>query len=146
MADAQSSANLPRSCRVLSQAKRSLRLSASPPHRLLACSFGSSLGLPAKGFVRVTVRLGLGSETGPLPKRSGATEDRMGADSPPDDVRLTGVNFLAVLEGRATVIRPGHLPDARVPLDALDTEPGMEARSPLARSAMNCTTASRNAR
>lgn len=50
----------------------------------------------------------------------------MGADSTPDDVRLAGVNFLAVLEGRPTVIGPGHLPDAGVPLDALDAEAGME--------------------
>jgi hypothetical protein len=38
---------------VLSQAKRSLCLSDSPPHRLLARSLGSSFRLPSKGFVRV---------------------------------------------------------------------------------------------
>lgn len=70
----------------------------------------------------------------------------MGSDSTPDDVRLVGVDFLAVLEGRTTVIGPGHLPDARVPLDALDAKAWMEASIAAGEAAMNCTTASRNTR
>jgi len=52
-ADAQSSANLSRSCRVLPQSKNSLRLADSPPHRLLARSLGPSFRLAAKGSVGV---------------------------------------------------------------------------------------------
>lgn len=51
----------------------------------------------------------------------------MGSDAPPDDVRLAGVDFIAVLEGRAAVIGPGHLPDAGMTLHALYAKPGMEA-------------------
>lgn len=51
----------------------------------------------------------------------------MSADTPPDDVRLTGVNLVAVLEGGAAVIGPCHLPDTGMALHTLDTEAGMEA-------------------
>jgi hypothetical protein len=51
----------------------------------------------------------------------------MGADASPDDVRLAGVDFIAVLEGRAAVIGPAHLPDAGMPLHSLDPETRMEA-------------------
>lgn len=51
----------------------------------------------------------------------------MGSDAPPDDVRLAGVNFIPVLEGRAAVVGPGHLPDSWVPLYALYAEAGMKA-------------------
>lgn len=51
----------------------------------------------------------------------------MGTDAPPDDVRLVGVDFIAVLEGRAAVIGPGHLPDSRMPLHALYAKARMKA-------------------
>ncbi|HET8813636.1 MAG TPA: hypothetical protein VFM51_01605 [Solirubrobacterales bacterium] len=73
-----------------------------------------------------TIPLGLGSEIVPLPKQSRATEDRMGSDTPPDNVRLAGLDFLAVLEGRAAIIGPSHLPDSRMPLDPFHAKPGMK--------------------
>ncbi len=50
----------------------------------------------------------------------------MGSDAPPD-VRLARVDFIAVLEGRAAVIGPGHLSDPGMPLHALYAETGMKA-------------------
>lgn len=55
----------------------------------------------------------------------------MGADSAPDDVRLAGVNLIAVLEGGAAVRRPSHLPNAGVPLDALDPKARVKALAAL---------------
>ncbi len=46
-------------------------------------------------------------------------------------MRLTGVDFLTVLKGRAAVVGPSHLPDARVPLHSLDPEAGMETLTAL---------------
>lgn len=51
----------------------------------------------------------------------------MGADTPPDDVWPTGVDFASVLEGRPAVISPSHLPDSRMSLHTLYAEAGMEA-------------------
>jgi hypothetical protein len=52
-------------------------------------------------------------------------------------VRLAGLNLLAVLEGRAPVRRPAHLPYAGVSLHPLDAQSWMEALTTAARSAMN---------
>lgn len=51
----------------------------------------------------------------------------MGAYAPPDDVRLAGVNFVAVLEGRTTVVGPGHLPNTGMALHTLHAKPGVKA-------------------
>jgi hypothetical protein len=53
----------------------------------------------------------------------------MGADASPDDVRLAGVDFIAVLKGRPTVIGPSHLPNAGMALNTLHAEAGMKALS-----------------
>ena len=55
----------------------------------------------------------------------------MGADPAPDDVRFTLPDRFAVLEGGSSVIRPGHLEDARSTLDALDSKPLAEPFAPL---------------
>ena len=47
----------------------------------------------------------------------------MGADSAPDDVRLACDEGFAVLEGRSSIIGPGHFEDAGCPFHALDPEP-----------------------
>src|SRR5437879_1547286 len=57
----------------------------------------------------------------PQSGRSGLVEDFVGSDPAPDDVRLALADRIAVLEGCSTVIRPGHLEDARSTLDTLDT-------------------------
>ncbi len=54
-------------------------------------------------------------------------EDRVCADSPPYDMRLTRPNLVAVLEGRAAVLRPRHLPHTGVALNPLDAQTRMEA-------------------
>lgn len=51
----------------------------------------------------------------------------MSADATPDDVRLVGVDFIAVLEGRAAVVGPGHLPDTGMPLHTLYAKARMKA-------------------
>jgi len=51
----------------------------------------------------------------------------VGANATPDDVRLAGVDFIAVLEGRAAVVGPGHLPKTGMALHSLHAKPGMEA-------------------
>ena len=81
----------------------------------------------------VTHTLSLGGEA----EGSGTTEDRVSADPPPDDVRLPGLDFTAVLKGRAAVIGPGHLPYPWMPLDPLHAKPGMEALFVFGEMAMN---------
>jgi len=49
------------------------------------------------------------------------------ANPAPDDVWLTRMNLLAVLEGGAAVVCPRHFPHAGMALDPLDAEAGMEA-------------------
>src|SRR5438270_3056354 len=67
----------------------------------------------ASGYARVrTVRL------------SGIAEDVVGSDATPHDVRLARHDLGAVLKGGSAVGCPGHLPDAGMSLDALDTEAG----------------------
>jgi hypothetical protein len=51
----------------------------------------------------------------------------MGADAAPDDVCLAGLSLAAVLEGRAAVRRPSHLPYAGMSLHTLDAQPWMKA-------------------
>jgi hypothetical protein len=51
----------------------------------------------------------------------------VGADPPPDDVRLSGVDLIAIFKGRPAIRRPTHLPDARVTLHALDSEARVKA-------------------
>ena len=46
----------------------------------------------------------------------------MGADPPPDHVRLTGDYLGPVLERRPAVWRPRHLPDTGSPLHPLDAQ------------------------
>ena len=49
------------------------------------------------------------------------SEDGVGSDPPPDDVRLAGYSFFPVTEGRPTVVIPRHLENTRMgghPLDA----------------------------
>jgi hypothetical protein len=41
-------------------------------------------------------------------------------------VRVTGTDLISVVEGRSSVLSPGHLPDAGVPLHPLDSQPRME--------------------
>jgi hypothetical protein len=53
----------------------------------------------------------------------GAGEDGVGADSAPDDVRLACDAGVAVLEGRSSIIGPGHFEDAGCRFHALDPEP-----------------------
>jgi hypothetical protein len=60
-----------------------------------------------------------------LPSR--ATEDGVGSDSPPDDVRLAYMDLIAILKGRTAIRCPTHLPDAGVTLHALDSEARVEA-------------------
>lgn len=59
--------------------------------------------------------------------RPRATEDRVSANATPDDVRLPGLDLVAVLEGGAAVVSPSHLPDAGMTLNALDAETRMKA-------------------
>jgi hypothetical protein len=56
-----------------------------------------------------------------------------GADASPGDVRLAWVYLLAVLERRAAVGGPRHLPHTRIPLHPLDTQTGLEASAAQAR-------------
>ncbi len=58
---------------------------------------------------------------------SGAPENRMGSDATPNDVRLSRMDFIAVLEGCAAVVGPGHLPDTGMALHALHAKSGMKA-------------------
>jgi hypothetical protein len=51
----------------------------------------------------------------------------MGADAAPNDVRLTWLKLVSVLECRSTIRRPSHLPYAGVPLPPLDAQSRMEA-------------------
>jgi hypothetical protein len=68
----------------------------------------------------------------------------VGADPPPDDVRLTGLRFVAVLKRRAAVGRPPHLPDLRGAVYPLDTKAriNMNSRS-AALKAARCAGVSR---
>lgn len=50
----------------------------------------------------------------------------MRAGAAPDDVRLAWLNLVSVLEGRAAIRCPSHLPDAGVSLHPLDAQPWME--------------------
>ena len=59
---------------------------------------------------------------------SWAAEDVVGADPPPDDVRVRSAP-LAVLERGAAISRPGDLPDAWIALDAFDSKRRPERRS-----------------
>ena len=68
-------------------------------------------------------------------------EDRVRANPAPDDVRLAGVNLLAVLEGGAAIVGPRHLPHPRMALHPFDPETRMKALALWERSAMNCSTA-----
>lgn len=61
-------------------------------------------------------------------RRLGIREDLMRPDAPPDDVRLAGLDRIAVTEGRTTVRCECDLPDAFRPLHALRTERGWERR------------------
>jgi hypothetical protein len=53
----------------------------------------------------------------------------MSADAAPDDVGLSGVDLIAVLEGRSTVVGPGHLPDAGMALHTLHQSRQNDART-----------------
>src|SRR5208282_5315907 len=53
-------------------------------------------------------------------------EDCVGSDAPPDDMGLPGDSFLAIAEGRAPVVVPGHLEHTRAGGHALDAEPRAE--------------------
>jgi hypothetical protein len=64
---------------------------------------------------------------GIVARGSGATKDGVGADAPPDDVRLTDMDLIAVFKGRSAVRRPTHLPDPRMSLHPLDAEARMKA-------------------
>jgi hypothetical protein len=56
----------------------------------------------------------------------------MSADAAPNDVRLAGLNLVAVLEGRTPIRRTRHLPHAGIALDALDSQAWIERANPQA--------------
>lgn len=66
-------------------------------------------------------------------KRSGGDlgilQDIMCADAAPDDVRLALAQGRAVAERCASVWRPSHFEDARVPLHPFDAQSLAESRS-----------------
>lgn len=54
-------------------------------------------------------------------------EDRVSPDPAPDDVRMTRMNLVSILEGGTAVVSPRHLPHAGMALDPLDAKARMEA-------------------
>jgi hypothetical protein len=61
----------------------------------------------------------------PFSARYGArrrSEDVVGSDAPPDDVRLPGHAFGSVAEGGAAIVVPGHLEHVRVGLHAFEAQ------------------------
>jgi len=51
----------------------------------------------------------------------------VGADTSPNDVRITRHTIGSVLECRSSVVGPTHLEDSRRSLDTLDAEPFAES-------------------